>query len=262
MITTPCYTWRYRSTPATPIRHSTLPLELRSVSTIRLLVALLVLALSSAGCGTVARAGDDSDARRRGPARRRRAAVDRRDHWSARGRDQFRRWRRCAGDRTHACRRRSTHLRGVGQATRAHARGRSDRRQRRQPRGAPARPTGGSRPCGRPVFRATDHTETLTFGGEHDEQPQTSEHDDHGDDHDERPADGRPVDPHVWTDPTRMADVVRALGERIGELSRTTRPPAVLTTTPRSWNASMGGSHNDSKPSPTNGAPWSPTTRR
>lgn len=30
------------------------------MSTIRLLVALLVLALSSAGCGTVARAGDDA----------------------------------------------------------------------------------------------------------------------------------------------------------------------------------------------------------
>jgi zinc/manganese transport system substrate-binding protein len=62
---------------------------------------------------------------------------------------------------------------------------------------------------GVPVFHATDHIETLAFTGAegHDDEP----------DHDGDEAGA--VDPHFWMDPTRMADVARALGAQIGPLS-------------------------------------------
>lgn len=60
------------------------------------------------------------------------------------------------------------------------------------------------------VFSATDHIEPLTFNGEHDHDEEAHADEDHDEDS---------VDPHFWTDPIRMADVARALGEQIGELS-------------------------------------------
>jgi zinc/manganese transport system substrate-binding protein len=72
--------------------------------------------------------------------------------------------------------------------------------------------------AGVPVFSATDHIATLTFTGDgQQEAAHAGEDDQHaGDGHDDE-AGG--VDPHFWMDPIRMADVSRALGEQIGELS-------------------------------------------
>ncbi len=53
---------------------------------------------------------------------------------------------------------------------------------------------------GVPVFRATDHVDTLTAD-------------------DNEPAGAGGVDPHFWQDPARAADVVRALGTEIAALA-------------------------------------------
>jgi zinc/manganese transport system substrate-binding protein len=65
--------------------------------------------------------------------------------------------------------------------------------------------------AGVPVFSAIDHITPLTFNGD-DQHEETSA----GEGHDDE-AGG--VDPHFWMDPLRMAEVARALGEQIGELS-------------------------------------------
>ena len=69
---------------------------------------------------------------------------------------------------------------------------------------------------GVPVFHATDHIETLTFAGTdgHDEDEPRHDEDEPGHEHE-----AGAVDPHFWMDPTRMADVARALGTQIGSLS-------------------------------------------
>ena len=72
--------------------------------------------------------------------------------------------------------------------------------------------------AGVPVFRATEHIDTLTFEG-HDAHADAHGHDDaHADESDAAVGDGQ-VDPHFWWDPTRMADVVRALGQRLATLA-------------------------------------------
>jgi zinc/manganese transport system substrate-binding protein len=100
--------------------------------------------------------------------------------------------------------------------------------------------------AGVPVFAAADHVDSLpaepdAHGHEHadgDADATTDDHaegatderadndaDDHGEssddpvEHASEAADDHgdgPVDPHIWMDPARMADVVRALGEQIG----------------------------------------------
>lgn len=65
--------------------------------------------------------------------------------------------------------------------------------------------------AGVPVFSAIDHITPLTFNGD-GRQEETSA----GEGHDDE-AGG--VDPHFWMDPLRMAEVARALGGQIGELS-------------------------------------------
>ena len=60
---------------------------------------------------------------------------------------------------------------------------------------------------GTPTFALADHVELLPFGLEHqDEEPGEAEDHDHDD------------DPHVWTDPTRIAGAVPALVEALGEV--------------------------------------------
>ena len=61
--------------------------------------------------------------------------------------------------------------------------------------------------AGVPVFHATEHIAPLPLTGNSAHDSETP-HDDEGS-----------VDPHFWMDPLRMADVARALGEQIGELS-------------------------------------------
>lgn len=79
--------------------------------------------------------------------------------------------------------------------------------------------------AGVPVFRAVDHVDLLAYepGAEHEAEHGGSEHDDGGSEHagDADHADGGEgtIDPHVWTDPLRMADVARALGERLDALA-------------------------------------------
>jgi zinc/manganese transport system substrate-binding protein len=88
-------------------------------------------------------------------------------------------------------------------------------------------PLAESERAGVPVFHATDHIATLTLGGgvEHADEPEPDEaaHADEEthveDGADEAHAEEGSVDPHFWLDPVRMADVSRALGEQIGELS-------------------------------------------
>lgn len=67
---------------------------------------------------------------------------------------------------------------------------------------------------GAPVFAFADHVELLEFTGEHDEHAE--EGDEHAEEGDEQAAGSD--DPHIWTDPSRMATAVTALGERLGEL--------------------------------------------
>jgi zinc/manganese transport system substrate-binding protein len=68
--------------------------------------------------------------------------------------------------------------------------------------------------AGVPVFVAADHVDTLPASGEHG-----GAHEDgtDGSEHADEP-DGA-VDPHIWMDPARMADVARALGRQIGVLT-------------------------------------------
>ncbi|MGB3735286.1 MAG: metal ABC transporter substrate-binding protein [Ilumatobacter sp.] len=76
---------------------------------------------------------------------------------------------------------------------------------------------------GTPVFTAADHVSLLTLDDDHDEEdaghadeePEEqadADHDDDGSDH------GSGVDPHLWTDPDRVGDVVAAFGSVLGEI--------------------------------------------
>jgi zinc/manganese transport system substrate-binding protein len=69
----------------------------------------------------------------------------------------------------------------------------------------------GAESDGVPVFRATDHVELLPFAPEgHDGE---DEHEgEYEDEHDGT------MDPHIWTDPARMAVVAGALGEQLAAL--------------------------------------------
>jgi zinc/manganese transport system substrate-binding protein len=70
---------------------------------------------------------------------------------------------------------------------------------------------------GTPVFRATDHVELLTFADQHAADEAAEAEGEHGDELDHGHDDAE-ADPHIWTDPTRMIEVARALGDRIAEL--------------------------------------------
>ncbi len=85
---------------------------------------------------------------------------------------------------------------------------------------------------GTPVFTAADHVSLLTLDDDQDaghadeEQDDTDQDDtdhddtDHDDtDHDDDGSDqGAGVDPHLWTDPDRVGDVVAAFGSVLGEI--------------------------------------------
>ena len=83
---------------------------------------------------------------------------------------------------------------------------------------------------GTPTFTAADHVALLTLGDDdhdHDDDDHSDDdhsdddHDDHGDDDhsdDDHDDHGSGVDPHLWTDPDRIADVVVALGAVVAEL--------------------------------------------
>jgi zinc/manganese transport system substrate-binding protein len=60
---------------------------------------------------------------------------------------------------------------------------------------------------GTPTFVAADHVSLITLNDE----------DDHVDDNDGEDHDSG-VDPHLWTDPDRIADVVTALGSELGQM--------------------------------------------
>ncbi len=81
---------------------------------------------------------------------------------------------------------------------------------------------------GVPVFRATDHIEPLVVDAEAGGQTAAA-------------ADGRvddgSIDPHFWQDPTRSADVVRALGTQIGEL---TDDPSVVAQRAEAYAMRLG----------------------
>jgi zinc/manganese transport system substrate-binding protein len=66
----------------------------------------------------------------------------------------------------------------------------------------------GAEADGVPVFRATDHVDLLPFG-DHDEE---GHGDGDGDGHEGT------MDPHIWTDPARMAAVTGALGAALADL--------------------------------------------
>jgi zinc/manganese transport system substrate-binding protein len=80
---------------------------------------------------------------------------------------------------------------------------------------------------GTPTFTAADHVSLLTLDDDHageedhdedheeDHDEDDHDEDDHEEDHDSH-SDG--VDPHLWTDPDRIADVVKALGSTLGEM--------------------------------------------
>lgn len=78
-------------------------------------------------------------------------------------------------------------------------------------------PLADAQATGVPIFRATDHIDTLSSrdgnghasdGHASDEHAEAVEAHDHG-----------TVDPHFWMDPTRAATVVRALGTRLTRLT-------------------------------------------
>lgn len=76
---------------------------------------------------------------------------------------------------------------------------------------------------GTPTFTAADHVALLTLGdNDHDDDDdhETDEEDHTDDDHDDDDHDdhGSGVDPHLWTDPDRVTDVVVALGAAVAEL--------------------------------------------
>jgi zinc/manganese transport system substrate-binding protein len=79
--------------------------------------------------------------------------------------------------------------------------------------------------AGVPIFVAADHVDTLTADGdEHDgEGGDDASQDGSGDAHEEGSEDtdhgDSAVDPHIWMDPARMADVARALGGELGVLT-------------------------------------------
>jgi zinc/manganese transport system substrate-binding protein len=86
--------------------------------------------------------------------------------------------------------------------------------------------------AGVPVFHAMDHVEALAFEGHPGEEEHAGEdehaiEEQHGSEEGETPDEGEEThahdegatDPHFWMDPTRMADVVIALGEQLGELT-------------------------------------------
>lgn len=68
---------------------------------------------------------------------------------------------------------------------------------------------------GTPVFAAADEADLLSFDDQHERQEAAAD-DDHADEghgHDDDD-----LDPHFWTDPTRMADATRALSARLAEV--------------------------------------------
>jgi zinc/manganese transport system substrate-binding protein len=87
---------------------------------------------------------------------------------------------------------------------------------------------------GTPVFAVADHVDLLTFAEEHERQEAAAEargpdgeehgaageHEDGGGDAsgDGHGHDDGDVDPHVWTDPTRMATATQALSDRLATL--------------------------------------------
>lgn len=70
--------------------------------------------------------------------------------------------------------------------------------------------------AGAPVFSFAEHVDLLEFTGEHDEHEEDGEDDEEAE-HDEQ-VEGSD-DPHIWTDPSRMAQAVAAFAERAGELA-------------------------------------------
>ena len=76
--------------------------------------------------------------------------------------------------------------------------------------------------AGVPIFFAADHVDTLAAAGDDDHGTsrddagaEDAHEDSDGTDHADGHEDGA-VDPHIWMDPARMADAVRALGRQIG----------------------------------------------
>lgn len=69
--------------------------------------------------------------------------------------------------------------------------------------------------AGVPVFYAIDHVDALTFDGHGDEHDSNAEHASESGHNHEKGS----VDPHYWLDPTRMADAVGPLSERIAGLT-------------------------------------------
>lgn len=67
---------------------------------------------------------------------------------------------------------------------------------------------------GVPVFHATDHVELIAFEGDHG-------HEEEGEEHAEEAGSD---DPHFFQDPSRMAEVVRALGADLAEASDALTP--------------------------------------
>ena len=64
---------------------------------------------------------------------------------------------------------------------------------------------------GTPIFSFADQIDLLTFDGTHDH----AESDDHGSDGEHA---GEGTDPHLWTDPTRIATAVESLGAVVADL--------------------------------------------
>lgn len=76
---------------------------------------------------------------------------------------------------------------------------------------------------GTPVFTAADEADLLSFEEQHERQEAAAEaageHDDEdGDEDGDHGHDDGDLDPHFWTDPTRMAAATRALSARLAEV--------------------------------------------
>jgi zinc/manganese transport system substrate-binding protein len=66
-----------------------------------------------------------------------------------------------------------------------------------------------------PVFAVADHVELLPYAGpEDDEHADEEEEADHADEEEEEHAE----DPHIWTDPARIAEALPALGDALAEV--------------------------------------------
>lgn len=77
--------------------------------------------------------------------------------------------------------------------------------------------------AGVPVFHAIDHVDTLAFSGQEEHADERSSAEAHADEEhtgaEEHEGENGAVDPHFWMDPSRMAQVVQALGDEIGGIA-------------------------------------------